>query len=108
MTEKERNRFPREVGSKERRKLRAKQEPEIGAWYGLGLFGVVGWSVAIPTLLGIMLGVWIDLTWPSPRSWTLMLLVGGLGLGCTNAWLWLGRQKKRILEEREREQSDDN
>jgi len=69
---------------------------------------VVGWSVAIPTLLGVLLGVWIDLTWPSARSWTIMLLVGGLGLGCVNAWLWISRQRRKILEEREREYSDDH
>lgn len=100
--------FPDEVREKEQRRIKASREPEIGAWYGLGLFGVVGWSVALPTLAGIMLGVWIDLTWPSPRSWTLMLLVGGLGAGCLNAWLWLGRQRKRIIEERERGHVDDD
>lgn len=98
--------FPDEVGAKEQRKLRAERDPTVGAWYGLGLFGVVGWSVALPTLGGILLGVWIDLTWPSARSWTIMLLVGGLGAGCLNAWLWLNRQRKKIIEEREREHVD--
>ncbi len=106
MTDERSKKFPDMVGSKERRKLRAGREPKIGAWYGLGLSGVVGWSVAIPTLLGVMLGVWIDLTWPSPRSWALMLLVGGLGLGCANAWLWIGRQQKKVIEERKCEHSN--
>ena len=108
MTKERGKEFPDAVGSKERRKLKAERDPEIGAWYGLGLFGVVGWAVAIPTLLGVMLGVWIDLTWPSSRSWTLMLLVGGLGLGCANAWLWLGRQRKKIIEEREHGHTDNH
>jgi len=107
MTE-ERKDFPEKVGVKEQRKLRAERGQKVGVWYGLGLFGVVGWSVAIPTLLGVLLGVWIDLTWPSARSWTIMLLVGGLGLGCVNAWLWISRQRRKILEEREREYSDDH
>ena len=47
-------------------------------FFGLGVFGVVGWSVAIPTLVGIALGVWIDRTWPSQYSWTLMLLFLGV------------------------------
>jgi ATP synthase protein I len=108
MTDENGRKFPDEIGSKERRRLRAKREPDIGAWYGLGLFGVVGWFVAVPTLLGVMLGVWIDLNWPSPRSWTLMLMVGGLALGCVNTWLWLGRQRKKILEEREDANADDH
>ncbi len=106
MTDGHKSDFPDKVGSKERRKLRAGREPELGAWYGLGIFGVVGWSVAIPALAGVLLGVWIDLTWPSLRSWTLMLLVVGLGLGCLNAWLWIGRQRKKIIKERESGQSD--
>lgn len=100
--------FPEEVGTKERRKLMAERDPGIGTWYGLGLFGVVGWAVTIPTLLGILLGVWIDLTWPSSRSWTIMLLVGGLGGGCLNAWLWLNRQRKKIIKERECGYGDDH
>lgn len=100
--------FPDEVGTKERRRIKSGGELRIGTWYGLGLFGVVGWSVTIPTLLGILLGVWIDLTWPSARSWTIMLLVGGLGAGCLNAWLWLNRQRKKIIEEREREYGNDH
>ena len=56
---------------------------------GLGMFGVVGWSVAIPTLIGVAVGIWIDRSWPSQFSWTLMLLIGGLMLGCMNAWYWV-------------------
>ena len=37
-------------------------------------------------LIGIAAGTWIDRKWPGPFSWTLMLLVGGLMLGCVNAW----------------------
>ena len=60
------------VGTKENRKIRARQEADRGVWFGLGMFGLVGWSVAIPTLIGIATGIWIDKRWPSPYSWTLM------------------------------------
>jgi len=53
------------------------------------MFGVVGWSVAIPTLIGTALGIWIDNNWPSQFSWTLMLLIGGVMVGCLNAWYWV-------------------
>lgn len=56
---------------------------------GLSVFGVVGWSVTVPTLMGIALGVWIDTHWPSDYSWTLMLLFLGIVLGCLNAWFWI-------------------
>ena len=70
------------------RRQRAQQEQQ-GLLFGLGMFGIVGWSVAIPTLLGITLGIWIDRHWPSPYSWTLMLLFAGVILGCINAWYWI-------------------
>ena len=40
--------------------------------------GLIGWSVAVPTLLGAMLGLWLDRRHPGAHSWTLMLLVVGL------------------------------
>ncbi|MCA9838569.1 MAG: AtpZ/AtpI family protein [Trueperaceae bacterium] len=79
------------VGEKAERKLKARRNKR-GLWFGLGMFGLVGWSIAIPTLLGIALGVWIDGRFPSRFSWTLMLLVGGILLGCLNAWHWLKKE----------------
>ncbi|MDL1968645.1 MAG: AtpZ/AtpI family protein [Deltaproteobacteria bacterium] len=84
------------VGAKEARKIRARREKDHGVWFGLGMFGLVGWSVAVPTLIGIALGIWIDLKWPSRYSWTLMLLVIGVILGCLNAWLWITCERKKI------------
>ena len=72
-----------------RRRLKAQKEKSKGIWYGMGMFGLVGWSVAIPALLGAALGIWIDRHWPSPYSWTLMLLVAGLMVGCINSWYWI-------------------
>ena len=75
-----------------RRKLsryRKAQEEKKYPFLGLSMFGVVGWSVAVPTLIGIAIGVWIDSTWPSQYSWTLMLLFVGVVLGCLNAWFWI-------------------
>ena len=83
------------VGTKENRKIRARQEEDRGVWFGLGMFGLVGWSVAIPALIGIAAGIWIDKRWPSPYSWTLMLLVIGVMVGCLNAWYWVRRESRR-------------
>ncbi|ERT09597.1 F0F1-ATPase subunit family protein [Lyngbya aestuarii BL J] len=59
------------------------------------MFGLVGWAIAIPTLIGIFIGVWIDTNWPSPYSWTLMLLFLGVILGCFNAWYWVQRESQQ-------------
>ena len=62
------------------------------AWLGLGMFGMVGWAVAVPTVVGIALGLFIDARWPGEMSWTLALLLGGVALGCLNAWYWVQRE----------------
>ena len=79
-------RMIRQVGVEQDRMMRARTRKN-GSWTGVALLGVVGWSVALPTLAGIAIGLWIDSRWPSRFSWTLMLLVGGLVFGCISAWL---------------------
>lgn len=59
------------------------------------MFGLVGWSVAIPAVLGIALGIWLDRAFPSRLSWTLTLLIAGLVLGCLNAWYWIKRERSQ-------------
>jgi len=84
-----------QVGRRAERKQRSRERSERAAWFGLGMFGLVGWSVAIPTLLGIVLGLWLDERWPSRHSWTLTLLIIGVALGCLNAWYWIKQESKR-------------
>ena len=95
------DKFPSAVEVREKRKIRARKKKGDEVWFGLGMFGMVGWSVAVPTVLGIFLGIWIDLTWSTPYSWTLMLLLIGLIVGCLNAWFWVNRQRRSINRERE-------
>ena len=83
------------VASKEARKIKARREKDRGVWFGLGMFGLVGWSVAVPTVIGVALGIWIDRRWPGPYSWTLMGLIVGVIVGCINAWYWVKRESGR-------------
>lgn len=87
-----RNSLPEQVGRKAARKLRARAAGRPSIWFGLGLFGIVGWTVALPPVLGALLGLWIDRNWPSRHSWALTLLIAGLALGCVTAWQWLRKQ----------------
>jgi ATP synthase protein I len=82
------------VSTKEERKIKARRERDKSVWFGLGMFGLVGWSVAIPTLIGVALGVWLDRKWPGGPSWTLMLLFVGIVIGCFNAWHWIRRESR--------------
>ena len=90
--------FSRQVGEMAARKLRAQQHVTRTIWSGLGMIGLVGWSVAAPTVLGAVLGLWLDKYYPGTHSWTLALLAIGLGLGCFNAWPWIVKEDKEIHE----------
>lgn len=83
-----------QVSDRERRKIEARNQQNRTIWFGLGTFGLVGWSITIPALIGIALGAWIDSRMPSRFSWTLMLMFLGTGLGCLNAWRWVSRESQ--------------
>lgn len=80
------------IGLQQRRKLKAQSAKNHTIWFGLGMMGLIGWSVAVPALAGIAIGLWIDHEWPGRHSWTLMLMIIGLGIGCLNAWNWLQKE----------------
>jgi ATP synthase protein I len=92
--------FAEEVGAKATRKIKARSSTQ-GVWFGLGMIGLIGWSVVIPTLLGAALGIWLDKHYPGKHAWTLALLVAGLCIGCFNAWHWVARQDAAMQEEQE-------
>jgi ATP synthase protein I len=91
--------FARQVAAKAARKLRAQRTGDKGVWFGLGMSGLIGWSVAVPTIGGAMLGLWLDGRHPGGRSWTLMLLVAGLVIGCANAWHWVAQQDDAMKDD---------
>ncbi len=83
--------FQQQIARKMARKIRTKQDHGIMFW--MGMFGMVGWSIAVPTLAGIALGNWLDSRWPASFSWTLSLLLAGILLGCVNAWYWIKQER---------------
>ena len=96
----------RKLADAEKRKVRARKRPEESVWFGLGAFGLIGWSVAIPTLLFLALGIWIDANYESRFSWTLMLLFAGIIVGCLNAWYWVTREHGEIERRHDRSDGD--
>lgn len=95
--------FDAKIAAQAARKLKAQRAGTQSAWFGLGMFGVIGWSVTVPTLLGALLGAWWDRHHPGPHSWTLALLVAGLVIGCANAWVWVAQQNAAMHRETEDE-----
>ena len=86
----------------EERKLQAQRDKK-SVWSGLGLFGIIGWSIVLPTVLGAALGIWLDNNYKVDFSWTLSLLVGGLMMGCVIAWNWIEKENKEIHKKNEDE-----
>jgi len=86
--------LPGTVGKKASRRIKARRDRDRSVWFGLGMFGMVGWTVAITTVIGVALGMWIDRTWASPYSWTLTLLLIGLMIGILNAWYWVSKESR--------------
>jgi ATP synthase protein I len=93
--------FARQVAAKAARKLRVQREGRPGVWFGLGMFGLIGWSVAVPTVVGALFGLWLDRHHPGAHSWTLALLVAGLIIGCANAWHWVTQENGAMTDEPE-------
>jgi ATP synthase protein I len=88
--------FSSRIKEQETRKVKAQGADTESPWLGLGMFGMVGWSVVVPSVLGALLGFWLDHHHPVPFSWTLSLLVVGLIIGCVMAWYWVVKEEKDI------------
>jgi len=86
----------KQVAAKAERKLRARRDRAPGVWSGLGMMGLIGWSVVVPTLAGAALGLWLDTRHPGAHPWSLALLMAGLVLGCLNAWRWVAQQDRAM------------
>ncbi|MBC7185268.1 MAG: ATPase F0F1, partial [Marinobacter sp.] len=51
-----------DIGRRARRLKKARENPGVSPLRGLGAFGMVGWSIAVPTVGGAFLGLWLDRT----------------------------------------------
>ncbi|MBI9113113.1 AtpZ/AtpI family protein [Maridesulfovibrio ferrireducens] len=93
--------FKRNISTKEKRRIRAEKKGQVGTLSAFSSMGVVGWTVALPTVFGAFLGAWMDYMWPFKLSWTLTMLGVGLFTGCVFAGMWMNREKIKIIKERE-------
>jgi ATP synthase protein I len=61
-------------------------------WQSVGMMGTIGWSVSIPTALGVFLGRWLDGRLDSAHVFMVFFMLVGLITGCVTAW--------RMIEEK--------
>lgn len=81
--------------AEQKKRARERKQSDRGIWFGLGMYGLVGWAVSVPILLGLSIGIWLDGVTNSDFSWTLALLGAGVAAGCFNAWYWISHESDR-------------
>jgi len=82
-----------EIGRSAARKKAARDNPGPSPLRGIGVFGMIGWAVAVPTVGGAFLGLWLDRVRPQNFSWTIALILGGVAIGAFLAWVWIDKEK---------------
>ena len=92
--------FIRELKRIDRQRRTRQERERKGVWFGLGMIGLVGWSVAVPTVLGAAAGILLDTRTDTSYSWTIMLLFAGVITGSVIAWMWISREQKKIRKEK--------
>lgn len=81
-----------DIARRAERMKNTRDHPGSSPLRGLGAFGMIGWSIAVPTVGGAFLGIWLDRVAPQAFSWTIALILGGVVLGAGIAWAWIAKE----------------
>lgn len=92
MTRPEDNQLVASIRQRTARRLRAEREGEPSFAGYLAQVGVLGWTIVLPTLIGMFLGRWLDQRLGTGIFWTGPSLIVGLVIGCWAAWRWMHRR----------------
>ena len=84
------------MGRKEQRKVYMKGKGEVHLLENLGRMGMVGWSIVIPSFLGILIGFWLDRRMGGGHRCALAGFSIGLAIGCLNVLFWAQKEYKAI------------
>jgi ATP synthase protein I len=74
------------------RKRHAEREPEPSLGSRLAQIGILGWTIVLPTLLGLVIGHWLDRHFATRVFFSAPLLMVGAAIGLWSAWKWMHRQ----------------
>jgi ATP synthase protein I len=64
-------------------------EPSLGA--RLGQIGILGWTIVVPTLIGLFVGRWLDRILGTGVLFSAPLIMIGAAVGFWSAWKWMHR-----------------
>lgn len=79
-------RLHKAVRLRKKRDERWKKEGERSLWQNLSMVGALGWLIVTPTLLGVLVGRWLDGRFETNIFFTGALIVLGISIGCYLAW----------------------
>ena len=82
----------RAVHLREQRSGRWKREGERSIWRNLSMIGALGWLIVTPTLLGVLLGRWLDKMFETGILFSGALIFLGVTLGCYLAWQRINKE----------------
>jgi ATP synthase protein I len=61
-------------------------------WRNLSMVGALGWLIVIPTLVGVLVGRWLDLHFGTGIFWSGALIMLGAAFGGYLAWRRIGEE----------------
>lgn len=73
------------------RQKRGQENPEPSLGARLGQMGILGWTIVVPTLLGLVVGRWLDTQFSTGIMFATALLMLGAAFGLWSAWRWMHR-----------------
>lgn len=76
----------RAIRKREREQRRWETEGERSVWRNLAMFGALGWLIVIPTLIGVVIGRWLDRTFETGITLTAAGIFVGICIGGYLAW----------------------
>ncbi|MCT8973714.1 AtpZ/AtpI family protein [Microbaculum marinisediminis] len=70
----------------------AREDPEPSLGMRFGQIGILGWTIVVPTLVGLFAGRWLDRVFETGVFFSAPLLMLGAAFGFWSAWRWMHRQ----------------
>lgn len=77
------------------REQRRKQASERSIWQNLSMIGALGWLIVVPTLLGVLLGRWLDEAFATGILFSAALIFLGVAMGSYLAWQRINKEDGR-------------
>ena len=82
----------KDIARQAKRMKSTRDNPGPSPLRGIGTFGMIGWSIAVPTVGGAFLGLWLDRVTPQGFSWTIALILGGVVIGAFISASWINKE----------------